>query len=288
MSENACHSGLGRLSIASSQGPPELWDRGPGIGRPGLYPFPQPAVVEGGEIALGDRPAPHAVDRRAEDRVIAVPAPGHIATLRAPPALQERQQDEVARAQFVGVAARVGLAGPSGDPVGASGAPQEELERRAIGLGPGADLRVGFGPGACRGRSFIARRQWKAAAPFVRSPEEGEGVLVVGDAEGADRRDIERVADVREPVQTRQPPDREGRTGDRKPDRQDEHDPRELAEPLAQQLTQLGRRRTRRRGTIKGDIRRWHRTSSPDDTDSHAWPPLHPTASGAGSTTNVR
>ena len=66
----------------------------------------------------------------------------------------------------------------------------------------------------------------------MRSPEECEGILIVGNAEGAERRDIEGVADVGEPVQTRQPPDRESRSGDRKADRQDERDPRELAEPL--------------------------------------------------------
>ena len=72
----------------------------------------------------------------------------------------------------------------------------------------------------------------------MRSPKKCEGILIVGNAEGAERRDIERVADVREPVQTRQPPDGESRGGDRKADRQDERDPRELAEPLAQQLKQ--------------------------------------------------
>ena len=68
----------------------------------------------------------------------------------------------------------------------------------------------------------------------MRSPEECEGILIVGNAESAERRDIERVADVGEPIQTVEPPDCESRSGDRKADRQDERDPRELAKPLPQ------------------------------------------------------
>ena len=83
---------------------------------------------------------------------------------------------------------------------------------------------------------------------LLRSPEKCEGILIVGEAEGAERRDIERVADVRQPVQARQPPDGEGRGGDRKADRQDERDPQQLAEPLAQQLKQSSRRTAHRRG----------------------------------------
>ncbi len=88
----------------------------------------------------------------------------------------------------------------------------------------------------------------------MRSPEECEGILIVGNAESAERRDIEGVADVGEPVQTRQPPDSESRGGDRKADRQDERDPRELAEPLAQQLKQLPRRTAHRRGCGCGTL----------------------------------
>jgi hypothetical protein len=82
----------------------------------------------------------------------------------------------------------------------------------------------------------------------MRSPEECEGILIVGHAEGAERRDIEGVADVGEPVQNRRPPNCKSRSGGRKAERQDERDPRELAEPLAQQVKQLLRRTTHRRG----------------------------------------
>ena len=58
-----------------------------------------------------------------------------------------------------------------------------------------------------------------------RSPEKCEGILIVGNAEGAERRDIERVADVREAVQAVEPPDGESRGGDRNADRQDERSP---------------------------------------------------------------
>ena len=74
----------------------------------------------------------------------------------------------------------------------------------------------GYGPSPHRDGSEL----------FVRSPKECEGILIVGNAEGAERRDIEGVADVGEPVQTRRPPDCESRSGDRKADRQDERDPR--------------------------------------------------------------
>ena len=83
---------------------------------------------------------------------------------------------------------------------------------------------------------------------FVRSAEEYEGILTIGNAEGAERRDVERVADVGETVQTRRPPDSESRSGDRKADRQGERDPPQLAEPFAYQLEGLLRRTTHRRG----------------------------------------
>ena len=67
----------------------------------------------------------------------------------------------------------------------------------------------------------------------MRSAEEYEGILIIGNAEGAERRDIEGVADVGEPVQTLRPPDAESRGGDRKTDRQGERDPPQLAEPIA-------------------------------------------------------
>ena len=61
----------------------------------------------------------------------------------------------------------------------------------------------------------------------------------VGDPESPERRDIERVTDVRESVQAVKPPDGKGRGGDRQADRQDERDPRQLAEPFAQHLERL-------------------------------------------------
>ena len=49
---------------------------------------------------------------------------------------------------------------------------------------------------------------------FVRSPKKCKGILIVWNAESAERRDIERVADVREAVQAVEPPDGESRGGD--------------------------------------------------------------------------
>ena len=58
------------------------------------------------------------------------------------------------------------------------------------------------------------------------------------------------IADVRQTVETVQPPDGKSPGGDRKADRPREHDPQELAEPLAQQLKRLLRRTTYRRGAL--------------------------------------
>ena len=52
------------------------------------------------------------------------------------------------------------------------------------------------------------------------------------------------------PFRLVQPPDCKSRGGDRKADRQHEHDPQQLAEPLAQQLKGLRRRATHRRGAL--------------------------------------
>ena len=124
---------------------------------------------------------------------------------------------------------RVGLFGPL----------LKQFERLAIRLDPLPQLRIR--------RSTRRTSTDRIGSPhasrhgselFVRSPKKREGILIVGNAESAERRDIERVADVRQPVQTRQPPDGKSRGGDRKADRQDERDPHQLAEPLAQQLKQ--------------------------------------------------
>ena len=225
-----------------------LWDRSPGIGRPDLEPFPQPAVVDTGEITLRETPSPHTVDRSAEDRAIAVPGPTHFATLDSPSTLDERQQRQVMRAKLLGIASRVGLAGPPRDSVGSFGSLLKELKGRPIRLDPSAELRVGFGPGDRCSETFLAGRQRTAAELFVRSPKECEGVLIVRNAKCPERRDIERIADIREPVETLQPPNCESRSGDRKANRHDERDPQQLAESLAQQLKHLLRRTTHRRG----------------------------------------
>ena len=73
----------------------------------------------------------------------------------------------------------------------------------------------------------------------MRSPEECEGILIVGNAERAERRDIEGVADVRQPVQAVESPDGESRGGDGNAGRQDDDHPQQLAEPLAEQLNRL-------------------------------------------------
>ena len=85
---------------------------------------------------------------------------------------------------------------------------------------------------------------------FPRPPEKCEGILIVGKAQSAERRDIEGVADVRQPFQAVQPPDGETRSGDRKADVTTSMTRTQLAEPLAQQLEGLRRRATHRRGAL--------------------------------------
>jgi hypothetical protein len=121
-----------------------------------------------------------------------------------------------------------------------------QFHRRAVRLDKRTELRNGLG------------RTWEIIDVgldcFPRSPEKCEGVLIVGKAESTERRDIEGVADVRQAVQTVQPPDGKSRGGDRKADRRHEHDVQQLAEPLAQQLKQLRRRTTHRRGCGCGSL----------------------------------
>ena len=67
---------------------------------------------------------------------------------------------------------------------------------RAIRLDPGADLRIALRPGGRRGRSLTVHPEGKGATLLVRPPEEDECVPVLGDAEVAECRNIERAADV--------------------------------------------------------------------------------------------
>ena len=117
----------------------------------------------------------------------------------------------------------------------------KQFHRRAVRLDKRAELRIGLGPSLGEGNGLDC---------FPRPPEKCEGVLIVGEAESAERRDIEGVADVRQAVQTVQPPDGKSPGGDRKADRHHEHDPHQLAEPLAQQLNDLRRRAAHRRGAL--------------------------------------
>src|SRR5262249_38412628 len=79
------------------QGPSALWDRGPGIGRPGLDPVPKIAVVEMGPMALPEPPAPLHVDHHAEDSAIAVPGAGRIAARIAPFTLKDCHPNQLPR-----------------------------------------------------------------------------------------------------------------------------------------------------------------------------------------------
>ncbi len=117
---------------------------------------------------------------------------------------------------------------------------ENQFQRWAVRLDKLAELRIGLGPTAAV----------NGLDGFPRPPEKCEGVLIVGKAESAERRDIEGVADVRQSVQAVEPPDRKSRGGHRKADRQHERDAQQLAEPLAQQLKGLRRGATHRRGAL--------------------------------------
>ena len=143
-------------------------------------------------------PPPPGVSCHAEDRAIAVPGARHVATRLSPVSLQQDQQRHALTIHH-GISVRVrgvGLVGPL----------LKQFDRLAIRLDPLPRLRIRLRPGeretGRRGREIL-----------LRSPKKCEGILIVGNAEGAERRDIERVADVREPVQARQPPDCKSRGG---------------------------------------------------------------------------
>ncbi len=188
-----------------------------------------PIVVE--VDALIQAPPPPGVGCHPEDRAIAVPGARHVAARLSPVSLQQDQhRDALTIHHGFSVRVRgVGLVGPL----------LKQLDRLAIRPDPLPRHPIRLGPGARE----IGRRRREI---LLRSPKKCEGILIVGDAEGAERRDIERVSDVREPVQARQPPDCEGRSGDCKADRQDERDAPELTESPAEQLTQLRRRTAHR------------------------------------------
>jgi hypothetical protein len=91
----------------------------------------------------------------------------------------------------------------------------------------------GLRPAGRCGRSFSVHPEGKDAPLLAGPPEKDECILVLGDAEAADCRDIERVANVRQSVRTREPPDGESRGGDGDAGSQDDDNPHKLAEPLA-------------------------------------------------------
>jgi hypothetical protein len=111
--------------------------------------------------------------------------------------------------------------------VGLFGTPLKQFKRRAIGLDPRPQQRVRLRPGERRnGHPHRSRQHGPRRSEHpVRSPKKCEGIPILGNAHGAERRNIERVADVRQPVQTPQPPDGEGRGSDHEAERQDDRDP---------------------------------------------------------------
>ena len=208
------------------QGVTKLGDRGPRIGRPGREPLPQQTVPIDVEVpTLIQAPPPPGVSCHPEDRAITVPGARRVATLLSPGHPPS---------------------GPTTPGVDHSPRNLRPGSRRRIVRPPAETVRSpGDSPRPTPATSDPpetrrppTREDRDRSELFVRSPEKCEGILIVGDAESAERRDIERVADVREPVQARQPPDGKSRGGDRKADRQDDRDPQQLAEPLAQQLKQ--------------------------------------------------
>ena len=82
---------------------------------------------------------------------------------------------------------------------------------------------------------ILNQRKYPASQLFLLMTL-GPTILFIGYAESSELRDVERVADIGEPVQAVQPPDGKGPGGGRKADRYHEQDPPELAQPHAQQL----------------------------------------------------
>jgi hypothetical protein len=82
------------------------------------------------------------------------------------------------------------------------------MGRRRVALGDrSANARTDPNPPETR-----RARDGRGRELLLLSPKKGEGMRIVGDSEGAECRDIERVADVRESVQAVQPPDGAGGT----------------------------------------------------------------------------
>ena len=169
--------GLDRLLQSASK----LRDRRPGIGRPCLQPARNEpwrtlAKYRSAMPPAARRGPSHGEPRDSSPR----PPPCHHPPLAArPPGAPAIPGSADPDPRNSGTR---GLSGPSGDPVGAFGSLQEQLERRATRLDPGADLRIGFGPGDRRGTSYW-RVGWEPQL-LVRPPEKGEGILILGDAQG--------------------------------------------------------------------------------------------------------
>ena len=178
---------------------------------------------------------PPEVGDRAEDRAMTVPGARGVAALLSPARLEESQHDQapVDKPVVRGISGRVrgvGLFGPL----------LKQLERLAILPGPLPQRRIRDRPRELqltRVCPIPGHHPHNGSELFRRSPEIGEGILFVRKPEGPERRDIERVADVREAVEAVEPPDGESRGGDGNAGRQDDDHPQQLAEPLAQQLT---------------------------------------------------
>ena len=147
-----------------------------------------------------------------------------------------------------GVVRRIDLTGRMRDPFGEIGAPQEQSERLTILLQPGANLRIGLCPDVRRIHRIDRFRPLRRVRELgLRPPEEREGVLILGDVKRAELRHVERIADVGEPIQAGQPPDREYRNGHGEEDRQAHGRPQQLPQPLPQQLHHFTRCLTRSR-----------------------------------------
>ena len=207
------------------QGITKLGDGGSRIGRPVLEPLlqdPTPICVE--ILTLLQAPSPPDVGCHAKDRAKTVPGARRVAPFLTPLALEQDQDRQALTGHhgFSGRVCSVGLFGPL----------LKQFDCLTIRKDPLPRLRIGPRPGERHAGGRGSER-------FLRAPKKCEGILIVRNAEAAERPDIERLADVREPIETRQPPDCKRRGGQCKADHHDERGPHQLAESLAQQLEQL-------------------------------------------------
>src|SRR5262249_33664242 len=149
-------------------------------------------------------PPPPEVRDHAEDRAITVPGSCRVATLLPPASVEDRQPE-----QFASLQVRDRLSGRIRC-VGLFGRLLKELERLPVPPRPLPQLRNRNRPRELRIARLCARPPLiKRNAFLLRAPQIREGIMLIGNGKRPELRDIERLADIRQPVQTRQPPNGE-------------------------------------------------------------------------------